>query len=291
VLDLEPGVHLEECGFAAAVDQELAGPRAHVADRSRQGQGRSPEPGAEGGIDAGRRRLLEHLLVASLDRAVALAEMDAVPVAIEEDLDLDVAAALDESLQDQPVVAEGPGRLAASGRERIREAGRITDGPHPLPATAGGRLDQQWIADRSGRGGKGGFRLVRAVVAGQHRDAERRRQPAGFGLVAHRPDRGRRRPDPRQPGRGDGLGEVGVLRQEPEPGMDRLGAGRPGRRHHGLDVEQVERVGAIGRGHDRRAPEPVACARDASRDLASIRDEQAPDRLSPPDRRLSRGRL
>ena len=41
--------------------------------------------------DRDRRRLLEQLLVASLDRALALAEMNDVAVVIAEDLELDVA--------------------------------------------------------------------------------------------------------------------------------------------------------------------------------------------------------
>ena len=94
-------------------------PALDVADRARQRQGRLAEPRAEGVIDGRRRRLLEHLLVAALDRAVALAEVDAVPVGIEEDLDLDVAAALDQPLEDQPVVAERRRRLAPRRRERI----------------------------------------------------------------------------------------------------------------------------------------------------------------------------
>ena len=183
------------------------------------------------------------------------------------------------------------GRLAPGGRERIGERGRVADGPHPLAAATGRRLDQQRIADPFGRGGQGGVRLVRVVVAGEHRDAERGGQPAGGGLVAHRPDRRRRRADPGQPGGGDGLGEVGVLGEEPEPGVDGVGAGGPGRRDDGLDVEQVERVGAVGRGHDRGDPEPVARPGDARRDLATIRDEEAPDRASAPSDVRRAGRL
>ena len=45
--------------------------------------------------------------MAPLDRAIAITEVDAGPMAIEEDLDLDVAGAFEESLEDQAFVAEG----------------------------------------------------------------------------------------------------------------------------------------------------------------------------------------
>jgi hypothetical protein len=56
---------------------------------------------------AGRGRLLEHLLVAALHRAVALEEVDAVALRVAEDLDLDVARAHQVFLDQHAVVAEG----------------------------------------------------------------------------------------------------------------------------------------------------------------------------------------
>ena len=62
--------------------------------------------------------------MAALDRAVALAEMDAVPVRVEQDLDLDVATAFDEPLEDQPVVTERSRCLAPGRGERVLQAVR-----------------------------------------------------------------------------------------------------------------------------------------------------------------------
>ena len=59
--------------------------------------------------------------MSALDRAVALAEMDARAVAVEQDLDLDVARADDEVLEDQPVVVEGGCRLAPGRGDRVGE--------------------------------------------------------------------------------------------------------------------------------------------------------------------------
>ena len=143
VLDLEPRVHLEERERAAVVEQELAGPGAHVADRARQRQRRFAHRSAKRRRRPRGGRLLEHLLVAPLDRAVALAEVDAVAVAVEQDLDLDVAGALEEPLEDEPVVVEGGLGLASGGGEVGREAVGEADRAHALAAAAGRRLDEQ----------------------------------------------------------------------------------------------------------------------------------------------------
>ena len=101
-------------------------------------------------------------------------------------------------------------------------------------------------------------------------------EPARGGLVAHRPDRGRRRPDPADAGGDDRLGEVGVLGEEPEARVDRVGAGRPCGRDDGIDREQVDGVGPVGRRDDRGDPEPRLRSGDPGGDLAAVGDEQRP---------------
>ena len=70
--------------------------------------------------------------MAALDRAIAFAEVDAVAVAIEQDLDLDVARALDQALEDQPVVAERGHGLAPGGGEGVAQS-RPGRGPCACP--------------------------------------------------------------------------------------------------------------------------------------------------------------
>ena len=80
MLDLQPGVHLEEIEVAVLVDDELDRAGALVIDGLRQ-RHRLPAHGAARLlVDERRRRLLHDLLVAPLDRAFAFAEMDAVAV-------------------------------------------------------------------------------------------------------------------------------------------------------------------------------------------------------------------
>ena len=132
VLHLEPRVHLQEEHLAAVGEQELAGSGAAIPDRAGELQRVRGQPLADRGRHRGRWRLLEHLLVAPLGRAVALAEVDAVPMGVEQHLDLDVARAFDEALEDQPVVAERGEGLAPGAREGVRPAAQAP-GPSACP--------------------------------------------------------------------------------------------------------------------------------------------------------------
>ena len=85
-------------------------------------------------------------------------------------------------------------------------------------------------------------------------------------------------PTQRSPAAVDRLGEVRVLGEEPEARVDGIGAGRPSGVDDGGDVQEVDRVGALGGGRDRADAEPLARAPDPDDDLASIRDEQGADR-------------
>ena len=103
VLDLQARVDLEEVerrrrrrrartrpcrpsGSAPARPSAAAAPASASRDARRQ---------------VGRRRLLDHLLVAPLQRAVALAEREHAARAVAEDLHLDVAGAHDEASRDR----------------------------------------------------------------------------------------------------------------------------------------------------------------------------------------------
>src|SRR5262245_17009834 len=110
MLDLDPGIELEE-EEVAAVEHELRRACTLVADRARKRHGGVAHPLAQLGVEGGGGRLLEHLLVTALDRAVALAERDHVAVPVGEDLDLDVARALEKALAEDRVVAERRARL------------------------------------------------------------------------------------------------------------------------------------------------------------------------------------
>ena len=100
VLDLDARVHLDEHVLARGrVDEELHRAGVHVADGLGEAHGVGAQAVADRRVEVRGRRELDHLLVAPLDGAVALEQMDDVPLAVGQDLHLDVPRADDRLLQ------------------------------------------------------------------------------------------------------------------------------------------------------------------------------------------------
>ncbi len=278
VLDLDAAVELEEMERAVLHD-ELDRPGAPVADGATERDGRLEERLAQLCVEAGSRRLLEHLLVPPLHGAFPLAERDHVPVRIREQLHLDVTRAFEVALEIERPVAECADGLPLGCLQRLVELPGRAHHPHAAPAASRCGLHDEREAD-----------LLRRAL-GQRRHACLARDPLRRELVTAEPQRLRRRPDPREPRRLDRLGEVRVLRQEPVARMDRVGACRLRRADVLLGVEvardldrlvgraRVQRPRVVGRDHrDRRDALAPARAEDAQRDLSAVRHEQLPDR-------------
>ena len=137
VLDLQPGVHLEEVEALVLADHELHRAGALVVHRPGERHRLLAHRLARRVADEGRRRLLDHLLVAALDRALALVQVDDVAVRVAEHLDLDVARLLDELLDEDAVVAEAVARLVAAGREALEGLLVVVGDAQALAAAAG----------------------------------------------------------------------------------------------------------------------------------------------------------
>ena len=150
-------------------------PGVDVAGGPGEPDGGLAELGADLQRQGRRGRLLDELLMPPLERAVAVPAVDDVAVRVGEDLDLDVAGPVDELLEVDAGVLEGGLGLVAGRLEGDGEVGLVAADPHPLAAAAGGRLDQDGVADRRGR------------AAGPRRRWRRRRR-----------SRARRRPWPRR---------------------------------------------------------------------------------------------
>ena len=227
VLDLQPRVHLEEevRGRVVGVGDELDRARAVVARGLGQRDGLRAQRRAQRVRDDRRRRLLEHLLVAALQRAFALAEREHGAVRVADHLDLDVPRARQEALDEHAVVAEAGRRFSLRRRDRLVEAVGGLDDAHPAPAAARRGLDQQRI-------GVAGARLLEAQRL-HDRHARARRRLLRADLVAHQLDRLRRRPDEDHARFGAGARERRVLGQEAVARVQRVDAAR--RRDHVLD--------------------------------------------------------
>ena len=242
MLDLQPGVHLHEVEAAVRMGDELDRAGADVADRLRRLHRRLAHRRAALGGHARRRRLLEHLLVAALHRAVALEQVDAGAEAVGEHLDLDVPRLQHVLLDQHPVVAERVLRLALARGERGGELAGGVDPAHALAAAAGGGLDQHRVADPRRFLRQQRRVLVVAVIAGRERHAGLLHQRLGRRLRAHRPDRRRRRAD-----EDDALAWRRPRRRPRSPRGSRSPDGPPGRRSPWRRRGSARRPGRLAR--------------------------------------------
>ena len=298
MLDLQPRVHFHEpeaVGLQAVrrIGDELDRARADIADGLRGLHRRLAHRRAHRGLHARRGRFLDHLLVAALQRAIALEQMDGIAVAIGEHLHFDVARARDVFLDQHAVVAERRFGFALGAFQRRGEIRRRFDLAHALAAAAGDRLDQNRIAD-----------LARFLARDAPAPDRRRDSPA----------RPRRRPSPSAPWRGPSAPWRGSRRaagrrrsRRPWRRLRRIPHSRTGSRSpdgsrprrspsrrrgshrpqiafahrrgtdaHGLVGHRDMRSAGIGIGIDgnRRHAHPARGADDAAGDLAAIGDEQ-----------------
>ncbi len=224
VLDLDPRVHLDEDVVALGVEQELHGAGVAVADLLGEPHRVGAHPLAELGVEVGRRRDLDHLLVTSLHRAVALEEVDHVALAVGEDLHLDVPRVDHGLLDEHRRVAERALGLAHAGVDRVLEVLLLVDLAHAAAATAGDGLHEERVGQLLG-----GLHQLVEVVVGRHRVQRRYAGLLGRrdrpGLVAGELEHLGGRPDEGDARVGARLGEVGVLREEPVARVDGVRTG------------------------------------------------------------------
>ena len=133
MLDLKAGVQLDEREASVWPEQELERAGVDVPNGTTRALGRRLHLLAQLRRQRGRRRLLDQLLVAPLDRALALAQRQDVPVQVAENLDLDVAGRRDHLLDVERPVAEGRARLGGCSLVGVFQTLRVIHEPHPTP--------------------------------------------------------------------------------------------------------------------------------------------------------------
>ncbi len=125
MLDLEPRVHLEE---VEARRPRRAGTRSCrrwcSRPTARRRRPRCVIAARSGGRDGQRRRLLDHLLMAPLDRALAFDERQHRAVVVGEQLHLDVARPRQPAFEVHRRVAERRAGLGPRGADRGRQVRR-----------------------------------------------------------------------------------------------------------------------------------------------------------------------
>ena len=271
-------------------DHELDGAGVLVADVAGQRERAIAQGRSDLGRDAGRRRLLEDLLVAPLDRAVAVTQVHDVAVVVADDLDLDVATSFEVRLDEHRAVAERRQRLARRRRNRVVELVRRAHDAHAPSAAAGSGLDERRVRTTvepsmrpsTTRSSTWSARPLRAP----HASPRPCRRAASSVRASGRPRSGRRRCTGRR--------ERSVLGEEAVAGMDRIAAGRQRRGDHRRrragttrpashrrerSATSTESTCSAFRVGARSAPRRCRCpcggrSRDAHGDLAAVRDER-----------------
>ena len=293
MLHLQAGVHLQEEEALVLAGHELHRPGAVVVHRLGQGHSLGPHRRPRRLVQERARRLLDDLLVAPLDRALPLEQVDHVAVLVPQHLDLHVPRALDELLDEDPVVAEAGLGLRAHRREAFLHVLAGPGHPDALAPAPGRGLDHHRIADLLGDLHRMRRVLDLAHMARHHRDIGLGRELLRFDLVAHGADRARVRPHEHQTLVGQALGEAGVLAQKAEARMHRLGARLTARRHdlvgHKIALrrrrpaDEHRLVGHLHRqgiriglriDNHRRNPQPAARLDDPNRDLPAVGDQK-----------------
>ena len=215
MLDLDARVHLEEVELpAGTVEEELHRPEPSVPQLAGQSGGRCAQAAADVIVQVRRRRLLEQLLVATLHRAVAVTEVND-PVAVSEDLDLDVASGDYVPLDIHTRVPESSIGLGHRQLKISLEIFLRIDAFHSPATAATDCLDQQRVAHPFSD--LESIRRGPCLPSGDHWQSCRHRVVAGAELVTHgfkHRDAGthERHTEPLARSR-----QVGVLRQEAIP--------------------------------------------------------------------------
>ena len=300
VLDLNARIHLDEVvGGGVGVHQELDRAGVAVADLLGQTQRGSAQLGTGFFVEIGRRGALDHLLVASLHRAVALEQVDEVAVGVAQHLHFHMAGAAHEFFEIDLVVTEGAAGFAAGHFHGRAEIGFGLDHAHAAATAAPAGLEHHRVAD-FGCGDLGlGEVIGQGIGGGHHRYAGAFGEMTGGDLVAETAHGIGAGADEADAGLGAGVGEVRVLGEQAVTGVNRIHMRLFGHADDVVDVEvgrdralafahQVGLVGleavqreAVFLGVDRHGADIhlAGGAEHANGDLGSVGDEDALDRV------------
>ena len=234
-----------------------------------------------------------------LEAALALAEVRDRAAAIADDLDLDMAGAGHQALDQDRAVAKGGCGFRLAALVRLGDLIDRRHDPHPATAAAGDRLDHHCaaVAKRLKEGGR--FRAIdRSGAAGQDRHIMFGGQGPCLRFVAEQFQRIDGRSDEGDPLLVAAPGQLGTLSEEAVAGVQGIATSGFCRLDHCLDIEvrarsgavqrdrligaaDVERTGVVLGVNGDGADSQFSCgANDSDGDLAAIRDQELVDRHS-----------
>ena len=189
VLDLKPCIHLHKVklhgGIRTLLNNEFNRACTHIADRTRCSDSSLTHLLAHRLRHAGRRGFLQHLLMATLYRAVTLEQVNVVAMRIAKHLNFNVARAQCVFFNQHVVVAKAVDGFAFAGRECCVKFLCAFNRAHALATTTRAGLDQHRVANPVGFALEQVRVLVTAVVAGHQRYAGFFHQLLRLGLQTH----------------------------------------------------------------------------------------------------------
>ncbi|RMU19924.1 hypothetical protein ALP34_05544 [Pseudomonas savastanoi pv. glycinea] len=242
VLHLNTGVHFDEVETTVLV-QELESTRAAIADIDTRLDAGSQNIRTRLFVDERCRCFFQNLLVSALQRAVAVAQMNRLALAVGNDLDFHVTRVSQVFFQVDHRVAE-PGRSFGAGLgggfDQVFFAMNHT---HAATTTATGGLDDHRVTHFTTNAQSGCFVFrQRAVGARNGWHVGQLHGVLGRNLVAHQADGVCFRADEGKTRFFDLFGEIGVFSEEAVARVDRRGTGHFGSRDDRRNVQ----VGQIG---------------------------------------------
>ena len=214
MFDLNARVHFQKVEILVFVDDELDRAGGEIVHRAGQGDRLLAHCPTRVGIDKGRRRLFDDLLVAALDGAFALSQIKRIPMLVGEHLNFDMARFLDEFLDEDTIVGEARLRFVAGRSETLARFLVVPGNAHALAAAAGGSLDHHRIADLPGYVGSMIGRFDQIHMTRHRADVRFLGQALRFDLVTHGADGTGGRADENDSGFVERLDETCVFREK-----------------------------------------------------------------------------
>jgi len=294
---LDARIHLDEEPFVAIqVIEKLDGAGVVVANLPRHPHGGIAQVTNHIRGQPLARRDLDHFLMPSLGGAIALVQMQDVPVPVAQDLHFEMFGPGDVFLEKHRRIPERTPRLRLGFIQQRSQIARLRHDPHSATATTKGGLDDQRKADLARDLQSLCPIRDRVFGAGKNGDTDLSRQCPGRGLVTHAIQQFRLRSDEGDAGLATRTRKGGVFTQESVAGMDGIDSSIPGHGDNAIDIKVgshrpfafAHKVGfvrlepmhaeAVFLRIDRHRAEPQfrAGAEDPDGDLGTIRHHQLP---------------
>ena len=237
MLHLDARVHFHEIELAGGIQQEFHGAGAFVANGFGCGDSRFAHAAAGFRLQPRAWGFLQQFLVAALDGAIPLTQVHHVAKTVGKDLHLDVARPRDEFLHVEARVTEGRFGLTLGRFKQALQLIGTAHQTHAAAAATSGGFDHHGIAHRARQASCFIDAGKQALAARDGGHTNPLHGGLGGGLIAHGPDRLRRRAHKDQPMGAADFSKAVVLGEEPIAGMNRIGTARGGRRNDVGDIQ------------------------------------------------------